>query len=287
MRTIMVATDFSERSDRALRRAVMLAKETGAALVLVHAIDDDQPYEILEAKKEKVEGLLARMSATLKSGDGLACAYHVVFGSPFAKLAQATVDHKADLLVLGPHRRQILRDIFVGTTAERTIRSVQCPVLMTNAAAAGSYRRVVFATDLSDPSREAIEVAKALGIAGHAISSLLYVFDAPTLRLAMSHTLAKDKKEHILLDESVEAARQLAEFATSLNAEDVEQLVRHDEMTPAVEILAAAEEISADLIVVGTHGRRGVARLLLGSVAEEILRRADRDVLAVPPKAAE
>jgi len=285
MRSIMVATDFSERSDRALCRAILLAKETGAELILAHAIDAEQARELLQSATEKATELLVRQSTMLKATDGVSCTHKLVYGSADASIAQASIDENVDLLVVGPHRRQLLRDLFFCPTAVGTIRAIKCPVLMTNATAVGHYRRVLLATDLSDASRDAIEAATALGLTEHAVSSLLYVFDALELRLAMSHTLASEKKEQVLLAERAEAVRQLSTFAAGLGVSGMEQLVRYDEMTPAVEILAAAEEISADLVVVGTRGRSGIARLLLGSVAEEVLRRADRDVLAVPPRA--
>lgn len=283
VRAIMVATDFSERSDCALRRGAMLARETGAQLIVVHAIDDNQPRDRLEAQRDRATAILARQHAMLRASDRIACEYHLVFGPVFSSIAKATLEHKVDLLVIGPHRRQMLRDIFVGTTAGRAVRSVQCPVLMSNAIATGQYRRLLFATDLSDPSRTAIQAALALGIARDAVCSLLYVFDAPALRLAMSHTLAKDKKEQIEQGERVYAERRLAEFAVDTRGAVVDRLVHHGTRTPAVEILNAAEDVSADLVVIGTHGRTGVARFLLGSVAEAVLGRADRDVLAVPP----
>ena len=65
-------------------------------------------------------------------------------------------EEKPDLLVLGPHRRRIFRDIFIGTTVERTIREADCPVLMANAAPVGPYRHVLLSTDLSEGSRDAM-----------------------------------------------------------------------------------------------------------------------------------
>jgi len=129
---------------------------------------------------------------------------------------------------------------------------------------------------------EAMQVAIDLDISRDALRSFLYVYDAPALGLSLSHTLAGATSGDIRDAEHIEAARQLAEFTLGIGAASDERIVRHDEVTPAVEILAVRDEIAADLIVVGTRGRTGVARLLLGSVAEEVLKRATCDVLAVP-----
>lgn len=197
MKKILVATDFSERSDRALRRAVLLAREFDAGLALVHVVDDDQPRRIVETETEEAKALLRQMAATLRNVDGVACETRVLLASPFAAIVQEVTDTSPDLLVIGPHRRQVLRDVFIGTTAERVIRSVDCPVLMVNAPPAGSYRHILQTTDLSDSSRDALRRFLALGIGEQTQNSLLHVFNAPALRLVMGHTLPKDNRDDI------------------------------------------------------------------------------------------
>ncbi|HCO42765.1 MAG TPA: universal stress protein, partial [Gammaproteobacteria bacterium] len=105
----------------------------------------------------------------------------------------------------------------------------------------------------------------------------------PVLRLAMSYTISSEEKEAYLETERAQAVRNLAGFLSGLSTTQCDRVLRHARTTPANEILAAADELVADLIVVGTRGASGFTRLLLGSVAEEVLRRARRDVLAVPP----
>lgn len=281
---IMVATDFSERSDRALRRATLIARETGAALSLVHVVDDDQPRRIIDAEQDTALALLHEQTATLKRLDGVSSQSHVVFGTAFSGIVQSAEQAQPDLLVLGPYRRRVLRDTFIGTTAERTIRQVSCPVLMVNAPPVSAYRSILLTTDLSEGSQRALEIAASVGIAPNAHRSLLLAFDAPVLRLAMSYTIPDEEKETYLENERAEAARKLASFLESFRTELFDNIIlRHAKATPANEILSVADELSADLIVVGTRGASGFTRLLLGSVAEEILRRAQRDVLAIPP----
>lgn len=280
---IMVATDFSERSDRALRRATLIAKEAGAALSLVHVVDDDQPQRIIDAERDTALTLLHEQTATVARVDGVPSRAHVVLGTAFSGIVQAVARERPDLLVIGPYRRRALRDTFVGTTAERTVRQVSCPVLMVNAPPVGTYRHMLMTTDLSAGSRAALEMASGLGIAPHAQRSLLLAFDAPVLRLAMSYTISSEEKEAYLETERAQAVRNLAGFLSGLSTTQCDRVLRHARTTPANEILAAADELVADLIVVGTRGASGFTRLLLGSVAEEVLRRARRDVLAVPP----
>jgi len=130
MKQVMIATDFSERSDRALRRARLLAKQFGARLSIVHVVDDDRPQRMLEKERDLASRLLDEIGVSVRGHDGVTCETRVVPGASFAGILKAVEEESPVLLVIGPHRRQVLRDVFTGTTAERTIRSASCPVLM-------------------------------------------------------------------------------------------------------------------------------------------------------------
>lgn len=283
MKTILVATDFSERSDRAVRRASRLARQSGACITLVHVVDDDQPERIVGVEKDEAQRLLDQLTAQLREDGDIVCDTRVVFASPFVGIAEAAAEMAPDLLVLGPHRRQVLGDIFVGTTAERTIRSVTCPVLMANAATEEPYRHILHTTDLSNGSRDALRRFAALGLGAEAAKSLLYVYDAPALRLAMRHVLSQDDQADYVVGEHDEARRDLAEFAAEAGLDGFPQIAQHNDSVPSQEILKAAAQAQADLIVLSTHSRGGLARMLIGSVTEQVLRSSPVDVLVMPP----
>jgi len=285
MKQIMLATDFSERSDRALRRAVILARGRGAGLNLVHVVDDDRPRRIVDHDAHDARQMLADLARTLKEMDGVTCSTQVLLDDPFAGIVKAAANASPDLLVIGPHRRQILLDAFVGTTAERTIRSVSCPVLMVNGPPVGPWRHMLLTTDLSENAGNALRRFKGLGLGAEARSSALSVFDAPLLRLAMSYTMGKEEKEGYLKDLGTDASKHLSAFMTQISMGQAEKIVRHEETTVANEILKSAEELKADLIVVSTQGKGAVARLVMGSVAQQVLKEATIDVLAIPPTA--
>ncbi|WP_417247940.1 universal stress protein [Celeribacter sp.] len=286
MKKIMLATDFSERSDRALRRATLLAKKFGASLSIIHAVDDDQPSRIVESESVEASTLLRQLQDTVQTVDGIPCESRVVLADAFVGIAQAVDEEAPDLLVIGPHRRQALRDVFVGTTAERTIRSVACPVLMVNAPPVGPYRHVMLATDLSSGSKRAVDTCFDLGLTDGVDVSFLHVYDAPAVRLTMSHTIGPEGKDAYLEELRSDAAKDLAQFVRQTNLRSSRQLVRFWDHAPADEILKATQEHSVGLVVLGTEGREGVAKFVLGSVAEAVLRKADCDVLAVPPASA-
>jgi nucleotide-binding universal stress UspA family protein len=97
-------------------------------------------------------------------------------------------------------------------------------------------------------------------------------------------SVAQDQIEGYVADEEEKAARELRAFAKDLAFSPTRSIVERDLLSPASMICTAAREISADLVVVGTCGRAGIARLILGSVAEEVLRETHCDVLAVVPR---
>lgn len=282
MKKIMLATDFSERSDRALRRATLLARQFGASLSIIHVVDDDQPRRIVDSERDAASALLAELRSTVQNVDGVSCEARLVLAAPFVGIARAAEEESPDLLAVGPHRRQALRDVFVGTTAERTIRTVACPVLMVNAPPVGPYGHVMLTTDLSEGAAQAAKTCLALGIADGARASILHVFDAPAVHLAMSQAISAEARQAYLDAERKEASRNLSAFVKSLEWRSIRQIVREVRNTPAADILTEARRGSADLIVVGTHGRSGVAKFFLGSVAEAVLRMADRDMLVIP-----
>lgn len=283
MKKILVATDFSERSERAVRRAALLARQFGATIVLLHVVDDDQPRRIVDAEHEESNALLRQTAATLRDTDGVVCEARVILASSFAGIIQAVEEMRPDLLVIGSHRRQLLKDVFVGTTAERTIRLVNCPVLMVNAPPAGNYRHIMLTTDLSDGSRDALQRVSELRIGEDARNTLLHIFDAPALRLVMVDTMTKVDQDDYLAAERKKAMRDLAGFTSSANFGKAAPMVRYKAKATHQEILKVAEAEKADMIVLSTHGRTGLAKLLIGSVTQKVLRTSSIDILAMPP----
>jgi len=283
LKKILVATDFSERSDRALRRGTLLARQHGARILLLHVVDDDHPRRIVEGNRKQAESVLRALSATLRKVDGVPCEWSVRLGAPHLGIEKAVEEERPDLLVLGPYRRQLLKDVFVGTTAERSIKSVRCAVLVVNAVPAGNYQHILQTTDLSDASAIALTHFAALGFGESARNSLIYVFQAPALRLVMSDALHPEDRAHYLEDEEKSAAAELSVFLSKIKNPGAVALLRHEETAAANEILKAAQIEHADLVVVSTRGRSGLQKFMLGSVAEQVLRSAPVDVLAIPP----
>ena len=113
---ILAATDFSTRSHRALRLAGLLAQAKSAELALVHVVDDDQPNDLVEIESGEAERILNEQITAIAELRGARCCPMVVPGDPFDGILRTARSIQADLIVMGAHRKQLLRDIFVGTT---------------------------------------------------------------------------------------------------------------------------------------------------------------------------
>lgn len=152
MKRILAAIDLSGRSDRALQRALALARQFGADLEVIHVVDDGLPDPV---RRQIEEASLASMNACLQSlmGDKPeTCATRIVAGQDFTGILSRAEEMSADLIVLGIHRHAA-REAFRGTTAERVVRFGEIPVLMVKEPVAGPYRRVVVPADLSPHAR--------------------------------------------------------------------------------------------------------------------------------------
>jgi nucleotide-binding universal stress UspA family protein len=282
MMRFLVATDLSERSNRALRRAALIAARHEAELIAVHVVDDDQPARLVELERREAGALLAETIKTLGLPDSVRARGLVVTGTPFDGVLRAAAEEEADLVVMGSHRRRLLANVFVGTTAERVIRNGTRPVLMVNAEPEGPYLHVLTTTDLSEASVGALRSARKLGLTEGPHIGLLYAFDAAAKGWVTLASGNGDLTRDYVDDERTRMRQQVYAWIKD-----------HDLPTPAslslvegpaaAEIVAEADKAGWELVVVGTHARSGVPRLLHGSVAEYVLRHSTRDVLAVPP----
>lgn len=283
MRTILVATDFSERSDYALERAALIGGQTGARLHLVHVVDDDQKQRIIDSEVTASRLLLNEDAERVRGAHKVTCTTEVLMGDPFEGIAKAADTIIPDLVVLGAHRRRVLRDVFVGTTAQRTIRRARRPVLMVNVPPQQGYAHVMVASDLSETSRAAIERLAGLRLAGVLPVTLLHVFETLAEQMLFRSALTQQQMDQHRKELQVEADHALAEFTASLPPIGFNRVTRHYDTSISASIQDGARDMAADLIVVTSKGRSDLRTTFLGSVAEEVLRRADRDVLVIPP----
>ncbi len=280
---IVAATDFSTRSNRALRQAGLLSQTPDAHLHVLHVVDDDQPDELVRVEMREAERLLAEQLNSMLELRGVRSRAVVVTGDPFDGILRAAGEIGADLIVMGSHRKQFLRDIFVGTTIERVIRKRAFPVLMVNNEAQLIYANVVVPVDMSDASANALRVALSMKLISAEPATILHAF-WPLAKGKMSaggHDQAGI--DSYVASERQRAMDELAQFLVENGFTGQRWSLRADE-GGAMEIISrAVSQLRPDLLVMGTHGRSAAIRVLIGSVTEEALRSLSVDILAVPP----
>lgn len=281
---IVTATDFSTRSQRAVRRAGLLARHNGAELTLVHVVDDDQPPDLVALETREAERILGEQIGAMAELRGIEVRALVVTGDPFDGILRAAASATADLIVMGAHRKQLLRDILVGTTIERVIRTGPFPVLMVNKEVDQSYGTALATVDMSEPSVNAIKTGGGLGLPHGARLALVHAF-LPVAKGKMFYAgLSRHAIDSYVAEERLRVTRELIAFLDSKGLGDGEVRSIYIEEGRAFDVIStAAERLKPDVLMIGTHGRTGVARAFLGSVTEEVLRLLDVDILAVPP----
>lgn len=282
MPLILGATDFSLRSQRALRRAGFLARRSAAELALVHVVDDDQPEELVELERREANKFLMEQIASFAELRNLPCRVVVTTGEAFDGVLRTAISSSANLIVMGTHRKQLLRDIFVGTTIERVIRTGPFPVLMVNREAERPYRSALAAVDMSEPSAYAIAVAEALRLTDGADVTVVHAFIALAKGRLFAVNASRDQIDKYVADERLSASMNLSAFLSSHGLCRLGWSLRLEEGEAFEVIARVVHELAPDLLIIGTHGRSGVAKMLLGSVAEEALRSLDVDILAAP-----
>jgi nucleotide-binding universal stress UspA family protein len=280
---ILAATDFSTRSNRAVRQAGLLAQTEHARLHIVHIVDDDRPEELVNLEKREAERIMIEQVSSMPELRDVDCNCVVISGDPFDGILRTATDVNADLIVLGAHRRQLLLDIFTGTTIERVVRLGSLPVLMVNNEAQHRYEKVVAAVDMSDASANALRAAVATGLISDAGATLLHAIVAPAKGKMFVGGASQASIDEYVEEERAAAQSELAAFVVTNDLGKQPWSLRVEEGSPMEVIARIVSEVRPDLLVMGTHGRSGLLKVLIGSVTEEALRSLNVDILAVPP----
>lgn len=274
-----MATDLSARSDRALERAVALTHELGAKLIVVHVVDEDLPASLADAQENAARQAIHKHINELTSDNEPRISVEVVFGRTHADILEMSEKTEAEMIVLGMHREHAFKDMFHGTTVERIIRAGNVPVLLVKDRTSSPYLRIIVGVDFSVYSRRAVEFA--VKFAPRAKFHLVHAYDVPFKGFLYGQdTRGEVSKQHQAQFQQM-INEQMASFLAGFGASEPKH-VRVMQEGPVREVIhRQIIRLKPDLLVIGTHGRTGVAHAFLGSVAEELLKDPPCDVLAV------
>jgi nucleotide-binding universal stress UspA family protein len=277
---LLLATDLSPRSDRALDRAVQLAREWQAGLLVVTVMETSArpdplavpvwpPFPDEATREHRVRQQLARDAGNLAVPADL----RVLRGDAAPAIADAAAAEACGLILTGVARNEPFGRIFVGSTVEQLARIATMPVLVVRQRPRGRYRRVLVATDFSEPSR-------------HALLRALALFPDRRIVLYHAHALPNDITS---TQARIRASRQVAagEAAAFLDATGLDAATRQrirvvvEPEAPEIGLSRYVMDHDIELVVHGTHGRTGLMQVLIGSVATQLLRWTPCDTLLV------
>jgi nucleotide-binding universal stress UspA family protein len=272
---ILHPTDFSEPAGRAFRLAASIARSEGARLQVLHVI----PPEAAEFRPlpgdRPVDVVSQRLEQLRSEAPGTTIELRIIPGDAVEEILKTARETGCTLIVMGTLGLTGLARFILGSVAEQVVRKAPCPVMTVKATAApGPIRTILYPTDFSRPCEEAFRVACDLAKDASARLLVLHVAVPPAvapLHMPVPAPLPEDHQE------------KLKEMLHRLQAAapDVRMDCRVAKGDAAAGILDAAQDTPCDLIVMGTHGRTGLGRALMGSVAEQVLRTAPCPVLTV------
>ena len=294
-RRVLLATDFSAPAELAYAHAAGLAKALHAGMLILNVLEGppglDREFPVntlfLKQLQEESDRELAKLGR-LAENDGITHETRQVYGRPAEGVAKVAEEVMPALIVMGTHGRTGWDRLLLGSTAEAVVREAPCPVLTVrlsekdkSAGLPGSVKidRVLVPLDFSEFAQEAFEYAAVLAkqfgakvCLVHAIEAVAYPLDFALFGVT----------EAAALRGRIQA--RLHELAGVLKADGVDAEVVCDVGTPAEVIVKESERFrlgAKGAIVMGTHGRRGLNRLALGSVAEYVVRHAACPVFTV------
>jgi nucleotide-binding universal stress UspA family protein len=284
-RKILCPIDFSDCSRQALRTAVRLAKEHAAELELVHvwylpatltAGDYLVPGDALQHMEHEAARALDGALAEARGLGVQRVTAKLLNGVPWRTIVDAAGDPTIDLIVAGTHGRTGLARVILGSVVERIVRHAPCSVLVVRSEGGlGPFEHILCPTDFSDSSHHAIELAGALAKPGGKGITLLHVLEVP------AGYSGEPQPPAIYRELDRRSAAQLDKWASELLAKvQVPVGTRTRVGYAGAQTLHALDtDRTIDLVTMGSHGRTGIERMLLGSVAEKVVRHARCPVL--------
>lgn len=293
-RRILVPYDGSEPSGRALAFGIALGR-LGIALDVAHVVDETpvfsqseitadfyDPTPIIDALDEQGRALLGAVAERCRAA-GVEVTTELVHDQPVVGILTFAERYGDELIVLGTHARSGLPRTFLGSTTEGVLRNGTLPVLAVSTMMSEPHEppfgKVLVAIDESDPADAAAALAGRLSQTLGTRSVLCSVADTRDL---YDKAVTYGYDPTVMVDELRDHAQDVIDRARvhgGFAADTVTTIVLEDQ--PGRGIIAEAERSGVDAIVMGSHGRRGLQRLFLGSVAEHVVRHSPVPVFVV------
>lgn len=285
---LLLSTDGSEFSEGAVREAIRLAKRCSSALTAISVIETNPEFEttapaILEKMEKEVRAHLNEVKVRAKK-EGVDCETVAYEGEDSYKyIVDEAVKRKSSMIIMGRRGKKGFKRLVMGSTTSWTIGHAPCSVMVVPRSAQVEFKHIVMATDGSKSSLAA--ASEAIGIAKRNNSALTVISVVPSEFLPPTDLeLNVDQREMMADRDLREAEKSAKSVKDAAQKEGVAVKAFVMSGKPAEAIVETAKEKGADLIVLGSHGRTGLDRLLMGSVAERVVVLTERAVLVVRGK---
>jgi nucleotide-binding universal stress UspA family protein len=290
IKRIVVGTDMSAMAARAETRAAMLARELGCeSLDLLHVIDRlaleslrhlaeplvDTEQHLMDSSRRQLAEVERRLSDTY----GIRVMTMTLnVGRAHNEIAHYAKLLKAGLVVLGAHSGGVVRELFVGSTVDKVLRTLPCPLLIVRREPQASYQRILVAVDFSESSPRALEIAR--NIAPSAKATVLHAVEVP---LEKRLKFDVEKIEAYRAELSGRRSDEMRKLVSSSSSDSASWPYVVEPGAPADVILKKAHALETDLIIMGKHGKGGWEDMLIGGVTKHVIQYAPCDVLVVEP----
>ncbi|PWG03008.1 universal stress protein [Sphingosinicella humi] len=277
MQCILVATDLSSEAYNALGRACRLARQSGADLHILHAAASDCEIEEVSEIRRRLHDEAETLAEAPPLVE-LELSVHVTKGEGAAVILAEARRLKPDLIILGAHGEPHFRDVVFGTTASRVSSEAEQPVLVVQNDYHRRYARVMAAAE----EGRAEEVLRlACGIASMHELYVVHAYGSATKSLFGYGDILED----VRADQTAKIDQVIASIPAMEDVRpQIHSIVEEGEVMSV--LMREWDKAKPDLVVIGTHGRQGLARLFQASVAEAVLLGCPSDILVVPGRPA-
>lgn len=273
MNKIIVPVDFSKYAENALRVAANIAKKQNTEIVAVHMMGLSDAI-LTKEHSSSLEGmfhlqLTQKRFAEFLDKDyltGITVSQVVKNYTVFSELDDVAREHDASLIVMGSHGSSGLSEVFVGSNTEKVVRTAQTPVLVVKNLAHFNIKRATFACDFQLENIEALKKVTAL---------------CNTLNVNLELVYINTAGENFMTTLQIE--QRITDFLKVYNDDklQLEHITIFADYTVEQGVFNFAKKINADLISLPTHGRKGLAHFMSGSIGEDVVNHAEIPVLTI------
>jgi nucleotide-binding universal stress UspA family protein len=287
-RHVLVPVDLTPASDRVVGRLAFLPLAEDARVTLVHVVPDSLSVRDQRTAARGAKKALAEETEHLRDSMAVRIDALVRVGVANQQISACAKTVRADLIVMGRGSGRVLRDAFLGSTAERVIRKAKLPVLVVRLRPRAAYRRPAIALDFDQAAPRVLGAALRILEPPRPRVTIIHAYDYPYRSWVYPTLPEKDREREV--DHRADVSEKLAKLLNTSLARASDRTsglpisrkhLRYG--SPRLTIEGAVRRAASDLLVLGTRGHSSVVHVLLGTVAGDVLRSVGCDVLVVPP----